>query len=151
MIESVSQLFLICKLDERSIDTSIVIGVCDAVIKALALRHKSAFQDHATFFISLILFGRKLVNPSEFSFAIFARDVANHVASCQHDAILDFAELEIGDFVEEERATSCSGEASGDELSAVCQGNIATGAGEEAGTTEVLEEDSTHDAVVKHR
>ena len=49
------------------------------------------FQDDPSFFVSLVLFGRVLVDPAQLGQAEFARDVPDDVSARQHDAIFFFA------------------------------------------------------------
>ncbi len=49
-----------------------------------------SFEYNSSLFVSLILFGGELVNPTEFCVAVLTGDVSNHMPSGQHYPVLNF-------------------------------------------------------------
>ena len=57
-------------------------------VQSIGLSDEGSFQDHFSFFVSLVVFGGEFVNPAEFSVAVFAGDIADDVPPRQHDPLL---------------------------------------------------------------
>ena len=78
--------------------------------------HKRSFQNNSSFFVTLIIFGCKLVNPAQFAAAIATPHIPHHVSPREHLALLYLTVEQVDCFAEEECAPSCTREAGRDEL-----------------------------------
>ena len=116
----------------------VILVVYYGIVEAFALCHKCALEDDATFFVPLILFRCKLINPTKLGIAVFTRHVTNHMATCQHDTILYLAISEVHHPVEQERSACCTRETSRDQLCAICERRLTTGACKYSRSTQVL-------------
>lgn len=114
------------------------------LLEALALAHQGPLQDHAAFFVALAVFGGELIDPAQFAIAVFAAHVSNHVAASEHDPVLHFTVLQINYLIKKKGSSSGPGKPSGDELRAVGKDRIAVCTREQAGTTNVIQENSPH-------
>lgn len=114
------------------------------MLKAFALPHQRPFQDDTALLVSLALLRGKLVHPAEFAVAVLAADVSHHMSSCQHDSVLHFAVLKIHNLVEQESSTGGSSEACWNKFCPVSQNGVTVGTGEEASSTNVVQEDPPH-------
>lgn len=73
------------------------------------INYKNTFINHIsngevsqlTLLVALALFGGEFVHPAQFGFAVLAHDIANHVTARQHNTVLNIAECEIDDLLEE--------------------------------------------------
>jgi len=113
--------------------------------EAFGLPDEGALQDDATFFVALRVLSREFVDPTQFGVAIFAGNVTHHVATSEHDSVLDVAEGEVDDFVEEEGSSGGAGEPRGNEFASVGQIRVTTHAREQPASAHVVQEDATHD------
>lgn len=77
-------------------------------LESLAFRDESTFQNDTPFLVSLVLLGGELIDPPELGVTVFARNISDHVAPCQHDTILHFTVVEVHDSVEQESSSSGS-------------------------------------------
>ena len=114
------------------------------IIKAFTLSHQGALQDDTALLVSLVLLCRKFVYPSQLGLTVFAGDIPHHVPSCQHDTVLNLTVLQVGYLVEQKGSASGTGETSGDQLCTISEGDITTGTGKQARTSQVFEEYSAH-------
>lgn len=71
------------------------IGLCDQRI----------FQDNSSLFIFLRVVVRELIAPAQLRPAALAHDIADHMASREHHSILDSAEGQVDDALEEIRSS----------------------------------------------
>jgi len=80
------------------------------VSESLRLADEGALENDATLFVALRFLRCELVDPSQLRLAVFTRDVAHHVPTRKHDPVLDVAEGEIDDFIEEKSPAGGAGE-----------------------------------------
>jgi len=123
---------------------SVIILHINAIIKALHLCHQGALQYDPSLLVPLCLLRRELVDPPKLCLAALAGHVADHMASGQHDPVLDLTEAQVDDPVEEERTPGSACEPGGYELGAVGQGGLTAGAEEQPRTTEMFKEYPPH-------
>lgn len=64
-------------------------------LKAFALSDQRSLQDHTALFVALALLCGELIDPAQFTVAVFTADVTHHVSSRQHDSVLDFTVLQV--------------------------------------------------------
>ena len=98
----------------------------------------------ASLLVPLTVLGRKLVDPAQLAVAVLAADVPHHVPAGERHSVLDLTVLQVHHLIEEERSACGSCETRGDELRAISQDGVAVGAGEEACSANVVQEDTPH-------
>jgi len=113
-------------------------------LNPVALCDQSTFKNDSSLLVPLVFLSRKLINPSELRVTVFARNIANHVASCQHDAILHFTVGQIDDFTEKECPPSGSSESSTYQLGSIGEDGVAGGTGKETIAPWMLQKHSSH-------
>lgn len=114
------------------------------VIETLALGDERSLQNHLSLLVSLVVLRRELVDPAEFRLAVLAWDVAHHVTTSEHHAVLHVTEVQIDDAIEEKRSSCRARETCWDQLGPIRQRNVTAGAGEQARATQVVQKDSPH-------
>lgn len=76
--------------------------MADVFLNAFTLCHQGSLQNNPPLLVSLVVLRGKLVHPAKFCVTVLAGDVANHVSSCQHDAVLYLTVVQVDHFIEEE-------------------------------------------------
>lgn len=123
------------------VNSGVVGGIA---FEAFTLPHQRPLQNDAALLVALAFLVGELVHPAQLAVAVLAADVPHHVSSCQHDAVLHLAVLQIHNLVEQESSSGGPSEARGDEFSSVGQNGVTVCTSEEASPANVIQEDPPH-------
>jgi len=124
--------------------TSCLVLVCVMVVETFALGDECSLQNHLPLLIALVFLGRELVDPAEFRLTVLARNVAHHMPASEHHAVLNVAEVEVNDAIEEKGSSRRAREPRRDQLGAIRQRNVTAGTGEQTRPAQVVQEDPPH-------
>lgn len=128
---------------------SSIIVFCFFLDFAFNLCDKRTFQDNPSFLVALTLVCCKFIYPAKLCTTVFARNIANHMSTGEHDAILHLTEAQVDDTVEQKCTACCSGETCWNELHAIRKRCLTVGANEYSCSTKMAEKYTTHDPRMK--
>lgn len=75
---------------------SLRVSITDRVlVYPVALLHQGPLQDHASFFIPLVVVSGELVHPAKLGVTVLAEHVPDHVAAREHHPVHHLAHFQV--------------------------------------------------------